>query len=262
MTKANESTPTPSDSYAQSFAKGLSVILAFGPTRRKMTLTEVSTHTGLTRAGARRILLTLEYLGYVAQEGRQFFLTPKILDLGYSYLSANPLWDLATPFMEEVVEKTGKTCTISVLEGTDIVYIMRVATHRIMAINLSIGSRLPAWVTAMGRVLLGGVDSARLDEILEKSNITPYTERTITDIDSLKSVIALSRKRGYCLVTEELEEGLQSIAVPIIDRNGKIIAAMNVGGHASRTNSSDLIEKVLPHLQDAAFRIGQALVVV
>lgn len=251
--------PAPSDSYAQSFARGLSVILAFGPHHPKMTLSDVAKSTGLTRAGARRILLTLEHLGYVSQDGRLFSLTPKILDLGYSYLSANPLWELATPYMEEVVHHTGETCTISALEGTDIVYIMRVATHRIMSVNLSIGSRLPAWVTAMGRVLLGSVVDSALDDILARSNIVRYTPRTITDIDSLKGIINLAKQRGYCLVSEELEDGLQSIAVPITDRSGKVIAAMNVGGQASRTNGAYLIEKALPHLQEAAYKIGQSL---
>ncbi|MCP8463660.1 IclR family transcriptional regulator [Pseudomonas sp. ZM23] len=259
MSNEKPENPTPSDAYAQSFARGLSVILAFGPKHPKMTLSEVAKSTGLTRAGARRILLTLEFLGYVSQDGRLFSLTPKILDLGYSYLSANPLWELATPYMEEVVQQTGETCTISALEGTDIVYIMRVATHRIMSVNLSIGSRLPAWVTSMGRVLLGGVVESVRDDILSKSNIIKYTSRTITDIDTLKGVIALAKQRGYCLVSEELEEGLQSIAVPITDRSGRIIAAMNVGGQSSRTTGADLVERVLPHLQEAAFKISQSL---
>jgi len=259
MQNNNQISPAPSDSYAQSFARGLSVILAFGPSTPLMTLTEVAGVTGLTRAGARRILLTLEYLGYVSQENRKFSLTPKILDLGYSYLSANPLWELASPYMEEVVQKTGETCTISVLEGNDIVYIMRVATHRIMSVNLSIGSRLPAWATSMGRILLGGVTEKQLDSILSTSNIIGFTPRTVTDIESLKNIIALSRQRGFCFVNEELEEGLQSIAVPIFGRDGRIIAAMNVGGHANRVNRAGLLENVLPHLQNAAFKISQSL---
>ncbi|WLH14847.1 IclR family transcriptional regulator C-terminal domain-containing protein [Pseudomonas hefeiensis] len=259
MQNNNQISPAPSDSYAQSFARGLSVILAFGPSTPLMTLTEVAGVTGLTRAGARRILLTLEYLGYVSQENRKFSLTPKILDLGYSYLSANPLWELATPYMEEVVQQTGETCTISVLEGNDIVYIMRVATHRIMSVNLSIGSRLPAWATSMGRILLGGVTEKQLDSILSTSNIIGFTPRTVTDIESLKNIIALSRQRGFCFVNEELEEGLQSIAVPIFGRDGRIIAAMNVGGHANRVNRAGLLEIVLPHLQNAAFKISQLL---
>lgn len=259
MSKDDPVSPSPSDSYAQSFARGLSVILAFGPQTPQMTLTEVATATGLTRAGARRILLTLEYLGYVSQDTRKFSLTPKILDLGYSYLSANPLWDLATPYMEEVVQHTGETCTISALEGTDIVYIMRVATHRIMSLNLSIGSRLPAWATSMGRVLLGGLSEVQLDNILAQSHLVNYTSRTVTDIESLKSIIALARQRGFCYVSEELEEGLQSIAVPIFGRDGRIIAAMNVGGHATRVSGAELLETVLPHLQNAAFKISQSL---
>jgi IclR family pca regulon transcriptional regulator len=128
-----------------------------------------------------------------------------------------------------------------------------------MSVNLSIGSRLPAWATSMGRILLGGVTEKQLDSILSTSNIIGFTPRTVTDIESLKNIIALSRQRGFCFVNEELEEGLQSIAVPIFGRDGRIIAAMNVGGHANRVNSAGLLENVLPHLQNAAFKISQSL---
>ncbi|TAL52821.1 IclR family transcriptional regulator [Pandoraea sp.] len=257
MTEGNH--PAPSDSYVQSFARGLSVIQAFGAERPQMTLSEVAAHTGLTRAGARRILLTLEQLGYVRSEERKFFLTPKILDLGYAYLSATPLWDLATPFMEEVANATHESCSISVLDGLEIVYILRIATHKIMTVNLSVGSRLPAWVTSMGRVMLGGLAPAARDDILARSTIVAHTPHTLTDPAEIRKAITTAQAQGYAFVAEELEAGLQSIAVPIFDRNRRIIAAMNVSGHASRNSREQMLKEFLPCLKQAAERLSATL---
>jgi len=254
-----ENTQQPSDTYVQSFARGLSVIRAFGPQRPQMTLSEVAAACGLTRAGARRILLTLEHLGYVAVDGRQFSLTPRILELGYSYLSATPLWDLALPYMEEVAEATRESCSVSVLDGTDIVYILRLSMHKVMSINLSVGSRLPAWVTSMGRVLLAGLPVAEQERLLLASDIQAHTAHTVTDVAELKRVLAQVRADGYACVVQELEPGLQSAAVPIMDRTGRVIGAMNVSGHASRYSREAMLEAFLPPLRHAADQINQAL---
>ncbi|MER1966056.1 IclR family transcriptional regulator [Castellaniella sp. GW247-6E4] len=252
-------TPSPGDSYVQSFARGLSVIRAFGPHRPSMTLSEVAAATNLTRAGARRILLTLEYLGYVTTDERRFSLTPRILELGYAYLSATPLWGLAQPYMETVAANTHESCSVSVLDGIDIVYILRVATHRIMAINLAVGSRLPAWVTSMGRVLLAGLPEDEQDRVLAASDIRAYTPDTVTDPVQLKRMLAKIRNDGYACVAQELEPGLQSVAVPLIDRGGRVIAAMNVSGHASRYSREAMLDTFLPPLREAAREINQAL---
>src|SRR6266404_2382234 len=172
-----EPTLTPGDAYVQSFARGLSVIRAFSSDRPSMTLSEVAAATGLTRAGARRILLTLAQLGYVAAEGRQFRLTARILDLGFAYLSSMPFWNLAEPIMEALVEQVHESSSASVLDGADIVYVLRVPTHKIMTISLGPGSRLPAWCTSMGRVLLSGLDDAEVDSILRRSKIEARTHR-------------------------------------------------------------------------------------
>ncbi|OZI42340.1 IclR family transcriptional regulator [Bordetella genomosp. 4] len=254
-----ENTQQPSDSYVQSFARGLSVIRAFGPQRPQMTLSEVAAQCGLTRAGARRILLTLEHLGYVAVEGRQFSLTPRILELGYSYLSATPLWDLALPYMEEVAEATRESCSVSVLDGTDIVYILRLSMHKVMSINLAVGSRLPAWVTSMGRVLLAGLPAAEQDRVLAASDIRAHTAHTVTSMADLKRMLAQVRVDGYACVVQELEPGLQSVAVPIMDRTGRVIGAMNVSGHANRYSRDAMLEAFLPPLRHAADQINQAL---
>ncbi|WPL83163.1 IclR family transcriptional regulator [Bordetella hinzii] len=249
----------PSDSYVQSFARGLAVIRAFGPERAQMTLSEVAAVAGLTRAGARRILLTLVQLGYVAQEERRFSLTPRILELGYAYLSGTPLWNLALPYMEEVAESTRESCSVSVLDGTDIVYILRLSTHKVMSINLAVGSRLPAWVTSMGRVLLAGLPAPEQDRLLADSRIQAYTPSTLTDVARLKQELARVRAEGYACVVQELEPGLQSVAVPIMDRSGRVIAAMNVSGHVSRFSREEMLQAFLPGLRHAAGQINQAL---
>ena len=249
----------PNDQFVQSFARGLSVIRAFGPASRDMTLSEVAERTGLTRAGARRILLTLQHLGYVGANDRRFFLTPRILDLGYSYLSSMKLWDFAEPIMEELVDKVHESCSVSVLDSPDIIYVLRVPTRKIMAINLSIGSRLPAYCTSMGRVLLGGLALAELAQALRRSRLVAYTKHTVTDADQLRRIIIADAKKGWSLVNQELEEGLCSLAVPLIDHNNRVIAAMNIGGNVTRTPQLELIKNILPELKIAAQQINAAL---
>jgi IclR family pca regulon transcriptional regulator len=251
--------PPPSDSYVQSFARGLAVIRAFTADAPAQTLTEVAARTGLDRAGARRILLTLAQLGYVYQEGRLFRLTARTLDLGYAYLSTTPLWNLAEPIMEELVAEVHESCSVAVLDGADMVYILRVPTSKIMTINLGIGSRLPAWCSSMGRVLLSGLPEARLDEVLAASNIRAHSRHTVTDVKELKRLIGEAKAQGYATVSQELEEGLCSIAVPLLDRNGHVMAAMNISGNASRISVAQLTRKILPRLQSAAERINTSL---
>jgi IclR family transcriptional regulator, pca regulon regulatory protein len=251
--------PRPGDSYVQSFARGLAVIRSFSAQAPQQTLTEVAQRTGLTRAGARRILLTLEGLGYVHSHGRQFSLTPKILDLGFAYLSSLPLWNLAEPVMEALVDEVKESCSAAVLDGADIVYVLRVPTHKIMSINLGIGSRLPAICTSMGRTLLAEVDEAALDTLLAQHPPLAHTRRTVTDPAALKREIATVRRQGWCLVDQELEEGLVSISAPIRDRAGRAIAAMNISGQAARTPPGHLVEHFLPKLQRAAQQISQML---
>jgi len=251
--------PPPSDSYVQSFARGLGVIRAFNAQAPSQTLTEVAARTGLDRAGARRILLTLVQLGYVEQEGRQFRLTARTLDLGYAYLCTTPLWNLAEPAMEELVAEVHESCSVAVLDGPEMVYILRVPTSKIMTINLGIGSRLPAWCSSMGRVLLGGLAEAQVDAILDASDIRPLTRYTLTGRCDIELAIAQARAQGYAMVSQELEEGLCSIAVPLLDRGGNVIAAMNISGNAHRVTPAQMTRKILPRLQQAAQRINAAL---
>ncbi|MDP3084074.1 MAG: IclR family transcriptional regulator [Rubrivivax sp.] len=255
----SDAAPRPGDSFVQSFARGLSVIRSFSASAPRQTLTQVAQRAGLTRAGARRILLTLAQLGYVESQGRLFQLTPRILDLGFAYLSSLPLWDLAEPVMETLAAEARESCSAAVLDGPDIVYVMRVHTHKIMSINLGIGSRLPAWCTSMGRVLLAALDDAELQRRLALAPRNARTARTLTAEAELLAAITAVRQQGWCLVDQELEEGLVSLAAPILDRGGRTIAALNISGQANRTPAPLLIERHLPLLRSAAQQISQLL---
>ena len=251
--------PQPGDSYVQSFARGLEVIRSFNAQAPAQTLTEVATRSGLTRAGARRILLTLQTLGYVEPDGRLYRLTPRILDLGFAYLSSMPIWNLAEPVMEELVAQVKESCSAAVLDATDIVYVLRVPTHKIMHITLGVGSRLPAFCTSMGRVLLADLPDDALRERLVASDRTARTRHTVVDVDTLMTRIAQVRRQGWCIVNQELEEGLISLAVPITNRAGRTVAALNISGQANRTNVRTAQEQLLPPLQASARRISQWL---
>lgn len=246
----------PGDSYVQSFARGLEVIRSFSAQAPRQTLTEVAGRAGLTRAGARRILLTLQTLGYVESDGRLFSLTPRILDLGFAYLSSMPIWNLAEPVMEALVEQVKESCSAAALEDTDIVYVLRVPTRKIMSIGLGVGSRLPAYCTSMGRVLLAGLPDEEVAKRLRASHREALTRYTITDVDALVAKVQQARRQGWCLVNQELEEGLVSIAAPIYGRGARMLAALNISGQANRTNPKLMHETMLPALLKAARTIS------
>jgi IclR family pca regulon transcriptional regulator len=253
---AQDTTERPGDSFVQSFARGLAVIRAFDATKPHQTLSEVAASAGMTRAAARRILLTLQTLGYVDADGRQFRLTAKILDLGFAYLTSMPIWNLAEPVMEHLVAQVHESCSASVLDKTDIVYVLRVPTQKIITINLATGSRLPAFCTSMGRVLLAGLDEEKLDAVLAASELRQRTPRTVIEPDKLKALIAQVREQNWAIVDQELEVGLISLSAPIRDRQGRIIAAMNISGNAQRSTARQMIRDFLPPLQAAAQRVS------
>ena len=251
--------PKPGDAYVQSFARGLEVIRSFSASAPCQTLTEVAGRSGLSRAGARRILLTLEHLGYVHNDGKLFSLTPRILDLGFAYLSSMPIWNLAEPVMQTLVEQVKESCSAAVLDGTDIVYVLRVSTHKIMSISLGVGSRLPAHCTSMGRMLLSSLPEDQLLACLAASSITARTRYTLTDKDALLHEIAQVRRQGWSLVDQELEEGLVSMAAPIANRAGQTVAALNISGQANRTSAKIMHESMLPALLAAAATVSDLL---
>ena len=251
--------PRPSDSYVQSFARGLEVIRSFSSQAPQQTLSEVAARAKLTRAGARRILLTLQTLGYVETDGRQFRLTPRILDLGFAYLSSMPIWNLAEPVMEGLVERIKESCSAAVLEGSDVVYVLRVPTQKILSTTLGAGSRLPAYCTSLGRVLLAGLSDDEVRQRLLASDLRARTRHTRTDVDELVRVVQQTREQGWCLVDQELEEGLISMAAPVINRAGRTVAALNISGQANRTSATEMQLRMLPHLLQAAQTVSRLL---
>ncbi len=252
--------PKPGDTYVQSFARGLEVIRSFNANAPEQTLSEVAAQTGLTRAGARRILLTLQTLGYVESDERHFRLTPKILDLGFAYLTSMPMWDLAEPLMDQLVEKVHESCSTAVLDDLEIVYVLRVHTHKIMSTNLSVGSRLPAFWTSLGRVLLGALPEEELKTRLARLPRKQYTQYTAMDDATLLARIHEAREQGWCLLNQELEEGLTSIAAPIKDRAGNVIAALNISGQSNRTSVEVMKNELLPQLLATSQSISRLLV--
>ncbi|HVE54221.1 MAG TPA: IclR family transcriptional regulator C-terminal domain-containing protein [Ramlibacter sp.] len=250
----------PGDAYVQSFARGLEVIRSFSAAAPRQTLTEVAGRTGLTRAGARRILLTLQALGYVESDGKLFTLTPRILDLGFAYLSSMPMWNVAEPLMEALVEEVKESCSAAVLEGADIVYVLRVSTRKIMRNTLGIGSRLPAYCTSMGRMLLAGLPDEAIREMLRAAPLQARTRHTLTEAEGVLAKVQQARRQGWCLVNQELEEGLLSMAAPVTDRAGRIIAAINISGQVNRTSARVMQETMLAPLREAAQLISRRVV--
>lgn len=250
-----------SDAYVESFAKGLAVIRSFGPQHRRMTLSEVAMRSGLTRAAARRILLTLLELGYVAQEGRSFTLTPRILDLGYSYLSSMPLSTLAQPIMVELGSRFNHSVSVAALDGMEVVYLLRVPKRNLLnspGISLA-GMRLPAFVSSMGRVLLAALSDDELKRVLDASDLRALTPKTVWQRAALEEEIRKCGRQGYSLIVDEMEEGLSAVAAPIIDAGGRTIAAMNIAFNTGVVKRQELLGSILPELRQAVARLNSIL---
>jgi IclR family pca regulon transcriptional regulator len=239
----------------QSLERGIAVLQVFSKERPALTLSEVARLTGITRATARRILLTLEKLGHVRSDGRLFSLTPRVLTLGWAYLSSLNLWDVAQPLMEDLVEQTKESTSAATLDLPDIVYVARVPTRRIMAVAISVGTRFPAYATSMGRVQLAGLPGEELESYLARADLRRLTAHTLSTPDALRAELDRIRAQGWALVDQELEEGLRSIAAPIRDRSRRVVAAVNVSAHASRASKETVRKTLLPPLLEAAARI-------
>jgi IclR family pca regulon transcriptional regulator len=246
--------------FVQSLEKGLNVIRAFDANDVQMTLSDVAKKVALTRANARRILLTLQRLDYVTSlDSKLFFLSPKVLCLGYSYLSGLPFRELARPYMQELANEVNESCSLSVLDVTDIVYIARVHTKRIMTISLGVGTRLPAYATSMGKVLLSSLDPMDASKLISSIAFKELTPFTLSKNKFLKHLDEV-RKQGWATSDQELEIGVRSIACPVHDKRGKIIAAMNISGHASRVSLEELRVDYFPRLKAKTDRLEQALI--
>jgi IclR family pca regulon transcriptional regulator len=238
--------------FMMSLARGLMVIRAFSEQTSNLTIADVAKITGLPRAAARRCLLTLTQLGYAGTDGRVFFLRPKVLALGYSFLSSAPLATILDPVLSQVSRTLEESSSAAVLDEDEVVYIARVATKRIMSLGLNIGSRLPAYCTSMGRVLLASLPSGEFEEYLKRVALKPFTAQTITSKSDFRRSIEETRTQGYALIDQELEIGLRSLAVPIKNPSGAVVAAINVSAQAVRVEKSEMIERFLPVLQAAA----------
>jgi len=241
--------------FVQSLERGLSVIRAFDAEHPKLTLSEVAASTGLSRAAARRFLRTLVQLGYMRTDGSRFALRPKILELGYAYLSSLTLPEVAMPHLEQLVEQVRESSSVCELDGDDVIYIARVPTKRIMTVTISVGTRFPAYATSMGRVLLAAQPEERLDQYLASVSLRGLTGHTITSATALRCELRKIRGQGWALVDQELEEGLRSIAAPIRDADGQVIAAVNVSTHAGRRSLTSVVDDLLQPLLATAQRI-------
>jgi IclR family pca regulon transcriptional regulator len=248
----------PEREFVQSLARGLAVILAFGAERPELTLSELATAAGLSRAATRRFLHTLVALGYVRTDGRRFALTPRMLELGFSYLSSQELPELAQPHLEELSRSLGESTSASVLDGPDIVYVARVPTHRIMRTAITIGTRFPAYATSMGRVLLAGLTDAARDEYLAGLHPAALTSTTLTDPTALRAELDATRGRGWALVDQELEPGLRSVAAPLT-RRGAVVGAINVSTTASASTLERIRAEFVPALLATAAAISRDL---
>jgi IclR family pca regulon transcriptional regulator len=238
--------------FIEAIARGFDVIKAFGPHRPVLTLSEVAAATGLARPTVRRILLTLEALGYARAHGGGFSLTPRVLELGVSYVRSMGLWDIARPHMERLVASTHESTSMAQLDGSDIVYVARVAVPKIIALQVSIGTRFPALPTSLGKVLLAALPPAELARVLAEPSRSGVTPRWQPDDAERDAVLRDVRAKGWALTDEQLAGGIRSVAAPVRDGAGRVIAAMNVTVHAAETSVQTLVGDFLPLLLTAA----------
>ncbi len=246
--------------FVLSLARGLRVIESFEGHHEGRSIVEISRSTGLSRAAIRRLLYTLEMLGYVERSRQVYRLKAQVLHLGFSFLSSSSVVEAARPVLEHISEQLHESSSMSMLDGGQIVYVARSAASRILAAGLSVGSRLPAYCTSMGRVLLSSLPDDQLDHYLRDLKPTSYTPKTLTRIPQIKKAILQVRRDGYAIVDEELEAGLRSIAVPVSTRSNHIVAAINVGTHISRVDRDTLIRVCLPALQLGARSLRNVLI--
>jgi len=247
--------------FMTSLARGLAVIQGFTQQKRSLTIAQLSHRTGIPRAAVRRCLYTLGKLGLVGSEdGKTFSLRPKILSLGHAYLSSSTLASAAQPLLDRVSERLDESSSIALLDGDDILYVARSSiTRRIMSVDLSIGTRLPAYCTSMGRVLLASLSMQELAAHLKRVKLVAHTPRTLIAPERIRKALLAAAEEGYAIVDQELELGLRSIAVPVRDLTGRVVAAMNISTQASRVPVADLTKRFLPELNSAAAELSSLL---
>lgn len=262
MGRANTERPNAGEEnreYVAGLEKGLAVIEAFGAQRPRLTLSEAAELTGLSRASARRCLLTLERLGYASFDGKYFRLAPRVLRLGHAYLSSTSVAKVAQPVLESISERTHESASVAILDGTEAVFIARSTIRRSLSVGVGIGTRIPAYCAATGRVLLAALPDAQVAALLRDSAPRKLTPKTIVDVDKLLRVVQKVRGQGYAISDEEIELGLRSIAVPIRDSSGEVLAAMSLAVRAQRMEAHEMVERLLPALEAGRRAFAQSL---
>ncbi len=259
---AEDSIEDPADSrnYVTALARGLTVIRAFSGQNQQMTLSDVARVADLPRATVRRCLLTLQALGYVDVAGRFFSLSPQVLTLAQAYLRSSVLPRVAQPFLERVSEATGESCSVSILHGEEVIYVARSSRKRIASLHRDVGTHLPAHCTSMGRVLLAALVSSELEAFFRRANLEAFTPFTITTEAGLRTALDQVARDGFCVVDQELEVDLRSLAVPVRNGSGRVVAALNISSQAGRTSREALIERFLPVLRNAAADMRSLLI--
>ncbi|KRW73212.1 IclR family transcriptional regulator domain-containing protein [Stutzerimonas nitrititolerans] len=246
--------------FMTSLARGLAVVHAFQERKRHLTIAQISHRTEIPRAAVRRCLYTLMKLGYATTDGRTYSLLPKVLTLGHAYLSSTPLAVTAQPILDRLSDQLHEACSMATLEGDEVLYVARSATpQRLISVDLSVGSRLPAYCTSMGRILLAALDDAALDDYLEHADLQIKTSRTLHTPEAIRAAIMEIRQQGWVIVDQELEVGLRSLAVPLKDSAGQVLAALNVGTHAGRVSRQELETRFLPVLLEASKELSTRL---
>ncbi|MDO5669957.1 MAG: IclR family transcriptional regulator C-terminal domain-containing protein [Corynebacterium sp.] len=243
---------SPETPNVQSLVRGLAVIRTFNADRPRQTLAQVAEATGLARATARRFLHTLVTVGYASTDGTEFWLTPRVLELGYSYMSGLGLPAIAQPRLEELSRHIGESSSLSVLDGHEVVYVNRVPVRRIMTVSITIGTRFPAYATSMGRVILAGLPADELERYLDTVEFEAFTPSTLTDAAALYTELSRTREQGFSIVDQELEPGLRSLAAPVHSPAGKVVAAVNVSTQTAVHDLEELHNRFLPALIDTA----------
>ena len=262
VTTVSDPSPSPDDAVpgtVHSLVRGLRVIRAFDAGHARLTLSEVARRTDLSRATARRCLLTLVEVGYVGSDGRDFFLRPRVLELGHTYLTSLGLPAIAQPHLEELTARVHESCSVAVLDGTDVVYVARVARQRIMTVSIHVGTRFPAHLTSLGRVLLADLPDRDLDQLLSQVEFERLTPHTVTDEGALRAELDRVRRQGWAVVDQELEVGLRSIAVPLRDRSGRATAALNISAGMARGSVAAVRRELLEPLRESAAGIEKEM---
>jgi IclR family pca regulon transcriptional regulator len=246
------------DEVIQSLARGMEVLRAFGAGNDRMTIAEAAKVAGLTRAGARRILLTLENLGYVRSDGRHYSLTARVLELGQGFL-AQPLWQAVRPGLLSLANTLNETASAGVLDGDDVVYTIRIRSSRLLHLELRAGAHLPAFACSMGRVLLASLPPVALDRYLRHATFTRFTKFTVVDPTELRAKLQEVREQGWCHVRDEIENGISGVSVPLIGPDGQTIAALNISTSSERTSIRTVKTRLVPLLKDASATIRKEL---